>query len=126
MSNRPLQRVSENGRSTAEYAKYAVYLALLLGCVAIRMPKSRHFRRRFKRLRARQHAPMGNGADRARAPAQPADMATLTPGSSVDLLEYIADLVHELGIMAARAGHGRLAGLLEQAHAEARRRRGGQ
>jgi hypothetical protein len=89
------------------------------------MPKSRHFRRRFKPLRARQHAPVGNGEDRAPPPVKPAEIGAPTLGVSAELLDYIADMVHELRIMAARAGHGRLAGLLEQAHAEARRRRRG-
>jgi hypothetical protein len=88
------------------------------------MPKSRQFRRRFKPLRARPHAPVGNGEDRARQPAKPAATATLTLSAGDQLLDYIADMVHELRIMAARAGHGRLAALLEQAHAEAMRRRG--
>ena len=45
----------------------------------------------------------------------------LTAASREDCLRYIADLVHELKIMSARAGCQRLAALLDMAECEARR-----
>lgn len=76
-------------------------------------------------MRARHDGPVGNGADRAHRPAKTADVATPSHSTPAELLDYIAAMVEELRTMSARAGYGTLAGLLQQAYDEARRRRGG-
>jgi hypothetical protein len=76
-------------------------------------------------MRAWHNAPVGNGADRSRRPAKTADVAALSPSTPAELLDYIAAMVQELRIMSAQAGHGTLAGLLQQAYDEAIRRRDG-
>jgi hypothetical protein len=52
-------------------------------------------------------------------------VAALSPSTQAELLDYIAAMVQELRIMSAQAGHGTLAGLLQQVYEEAMRRRGG-
>jgi hypothetical protein len=76
-------------------------------------------------MRARHDGPVGNGADRSHQHAKTAEVAAPSHSTPAELLDYIAAMVQELRTMSARAGYGTLAGLLQQAYDEARRRRGG-
>ena len=75
--------------------------------------------------------PMSAGQNAKNGQLPPDDVAllggsglpTLTLISPADRLDYIADIVHELKIMAAQADCQALAGLLEVAYLEARRQR---
>jgi len=87
------------------------------------MAKRGQLRWRPKRMRIRQSAYRGNGADRGRAHASRPETPALTLGSSSERLDYIAAMVQQLKIMAAQANYRKLAGLLELAYHEALRRR---
>jgi hypothetical protein len=70
----------------------------------------------------RQSEDKGKGGVRGRS--QRSEIAALTASSRQERLEYIAAMVQELKIMAARAGFRTLAGLLDMACREALQRRG--
>jgi hypothetical protein len=91
------------------------------------MAKRGQLRWRPKRMRIRQSAYSGNGADRARTRTSRQEVGALALSSSSERLEYIAAMVQQLKIIAAQANYRKLAGLLELAYHEAlRRRRAGQ
>ena len=87
------------------------------------MAKRGQLRWRPKRMRIRQSAYRGNGADRGHTRASRPEIPALALGSSSERLDYIAAMVQQLKIMAAQANYRKLAGLLELAHQEALRRR---
>jgi len=87
------------------------------------MAKRGQLRWRPKRMRIRQSAYSGNGADRGHTRASRPEIPALTLSSASERLDYIAAMVQQLKIMAAQADYRKLAGLLELAYREALRQR---